>query len=247
MNINSEIRKSLEDYINKRIKGLKVPINVQGDILNRFGILRIVQRGKGRSAFIQPCKGGFTIFSRVSPTKINYRFLIAHEIAHTFFYDFRGPDEYPIHYPEPFEEELCDFGARAILIPKFIISPNLIKNPSLKKIIELSSVLEIEPQWLMLRLIENANLFNSAFLIFQAFEESLELKKKVNSPSLTLNRKIIGDVRKIIKEYSNEKYKTANKVYLGYTKQGGYFDMEIFRQDVDFFTKKHYAMLKPSP
>jgi len=60
---------------------------------------------------------GFKILLRRQSSHARLRFTIAHEICHTFFYQFVPELKFTPHEVDRNEERLCDFGAAELLMP----------------------------------------------------------------------------------------------------------------------------------
>ena len=81
-----------------------------------------LSRGGRREAraVLSPIAGGFRVLLSESFSESSRNMTIAHEIAHTFFYDIVGrvPQRPYGLSPTALEEELCEFGARTIMLPE---------------------------------------------------------------------------------------------------------------------------------
>lgn len=60
---------------------------------------------------------GFNISVGKSARNTRLRFTIAHELCHTFFYEYVPEVKFVPHAVDPGEERLCDFGAAELLMP----------------------------------------------------------------------------------------------------------------------------------
>jgi hypothetical protein len=60
---------------------------------------------------------GFNILLAERSGHSRLRFTIAHELCHTFFYEFVPELKFVPHGTDPGEERLCDFGAAELLMP----------------------------------------------------------------------------------------------------------------------------------
>lgn len=60
---------------------------------------------------------GFRMVVKHDSCEERIRFTIAHEICHTFFYEFVPELKFREHYTDDQEEALCNFGAASFLIP----------------------------------------------------------------------------------------------------------------------------------
>lgn len=247
MALSHENKTIIESYVNDKIKGLSIPIDMFGEILSRFNVQKVdlFYKTKAPTAIIRPIRGGFIIETRVPPgRKHAIKYLIAHELIHTFFYRFIGPNESPIHYRQPFEEELCDFGARAILIPRCAIPQDIGENLSVGLILDLCSSLDVKPKWLMVRLINDLEMLNCSLLIYRCLEGHYELGEKYNSREININRSGLSNIRKLIRETSSDKNITVDSQYLGSQESKKYFTIEIVKKTIDFFKEIYYILVK---
>jgi hypothetical protein len=130
-----------------------------------------------------------------------HRFLIAHEIAHTFLFDTKRVPfmDYAFFPPGSREVEfLCNLLARALLLPGSLIRKRLSKIPSLSdpafsliEINKLCAVFKVQHTVLLNRLIFDTGLWNCLFLRFRNYGEESNvwrLKEKY-LPSFYWNNK----------------------------------------------------------
>ena len=60
---------------------------------------------------------GFNVLLTRQGSRTRLRFTLAHEICHTFFYEFVPEIKFSPHEIDPQEERLCDLGASELLMP----------------------------------------------------------------------------------------------------------------------------------
>lgn len=130
-----------------------------------------------------------------------HRFLIAHEIAHTFLYDTKSVPfvDYAFFPPGSREIEfLCNFLARTILLPKPLIQKKLSKIPSLHdanfSLIEVSRLcnsFKVQHNVLLNRLIFDTGLWDCLFLRFRNYSDHVQNWRLVERylPSIYWNNK----------------------------------------------------------
>jgi Zn-dependent peptidase ImmA (M78 family)/transcriptional regulator with XRE-family HTH domain len=96
---------------------------------------------------------GFTIHIRRSSPHYRRRFTIAHELCHTFFYEFVPEMKFVVHTTDAAEERLCDLGAAELLMPAFRIKRAASRtSPSLRALAELSDTFAVSMEAIILRL-----------------------------------------------------------------------------------------------
>jgi len=82
--------------------------------------VRIMQQTNS-DAVLEPIGGlyrhGFNILLKRQSSFARLRFSLAHEICHTFFYEFVPEVKFLPHEIDAMEERLCDFGAAELLMP----------------------------------------------------------------------------------------------------------------------------------
>jgi Predicted Zn peptidase len=124
-------------------------------------------------ATLQINPNGFTIFTNQEKLFTNRgRFSIAHEIAHTFFYDIsQSPPQrlFPIFQKE--EEELCNIAASEILMPEFLVKDFSKHFPkpgdesfSLEILLTIASKFKVSPMALARRLCDDLDIWNSIIM-----------------------------------------------------------------------------------
>ena len=104
-----------------RVEGESGRVRLTGELLRARGIVSAVKALPNRlahDAVIDFTPPGYVIRYRVTtPTRI--RFSIAHEIAHTYFSDEQGRALLRLdHATDPTVESICNYLARALLLPR---------------------------------------------------------------------------------------------------------------------------------
>lgn len=72
---------------------------------------------------------GFNIVISKTSNQPRVRFTLAHEICHTFFYEFVPEMKFVPHETDPMEERLCDFGAAELLMPTALVRQTAAEHP----------------------------------------------------------------------------------------------------------------------
>ncbi len=72
---------------------------------------------------------GFNILLTRQRSYTRLRFTLAHEICHTFFYEFVPEVKFMPHQVDAMEERLCDFGAAELLMPTSAVKKNAAERP----------------------------------------------------------------------------------------------------------------------
>jgi len=62
---------------------------------------------------------GFKLTLNARSPKNRVRFTQAHELCHTFFYQYVPEIKFRPHLEDPGEEQLCNFGAAELLMPEY--------------------------------------------------------------------------------------------------------------------------------
>ncbi len=260
--------KEMENYVEKHINGMRVPINMNRAFYGKFNVLKLVYEKGGRfnvgeeghglgnrvdkdyptpRSSIRPVPGGFIIsIAALAPMFRDYRHLLAHELAHTYFYEYKGPKEIPIHSRRANEEGLCNYGARAILVPKSAISNLDIEKVRLKDILRISTNLNVWPQCLIARLSTDLRLLNVALLVYELREGMLRKKKEVSNLGIDFSLLMLGDIRKCIRVSIEKNVESFDNIFLGPASSGNWFDMEIIQEKASVFSKRSnvYILLK---
>jgi len=94
--------------------------------------VRIVEQLNSDAA-LEPIGGlyvhGFNILLTRQRSHTRLRFTLAHEICHTFFYEFVPEVKFVPHEIDTMEERLCDFGAAELLMPTSAVKKTAAESP----------------------------------------------------------------------------------------------------------------------
>ncbi len=111
---------------------------------------------------LSPVEGGFKIFIQNNFTdkpgaNRRQRFTIAHELAHTFYYDLNGevPKRSKGSPKGQKLERLCHIGASQILVPEILLRHEVEKNgevESAESVLDLASIFDVSPEVMIRRL-----------------------------------------------------------------------------------------------
>lgn len=72
---------------------------------------------------------GFNILFTEHSNRTRLRFTLAHELCHTFFYEYVPEMKFVPHKIDPMEERLCDFGAAELLMPSAAVQRSATQRP----------------------------------------------------------------------------------------------------------------------
>ena len=72
---------------------------------------------------------GFNILLTRQGSQARLRFTLAHEICHTFFYEYVPEIKFLPHETDPLEERLCDFGAAELLMSPSAVQKSAAQRP----------------------------------------------------------------------------------------------------------------------
>ena len=72
---------------------------------------------------------GFNVLLTQQGNRNRLRFTLAHEICHTFFYEYAPEIKFIPHEIDPMEERLCDFGAAELLMPSSAVQKSAAQRP----------------------------------------------------------------------------------------------------------------------
>src|SRR3989338_347069 len=159
-------------------------------------------------------------------TDFDYNFLLAHELAHTFFYDISKsiPANLTILPPgSGYLEYVCNKIARFLLMPSGVIQEELKKLPqitddsfTLSIINDLVNKFQVSHVNLLARIIGDETLWNCLFLRFEYFntDKSWRLREKYLPRYLNSQKYFIPPPDKHKKEDSPEKYPSAKNSFL---------------------------------
>ncbi len=165
-----------------------------GKVAKDRKIIKIINSAILVPSKLVPSKKGFTLQIKAKlnsslNSKHKKKLIIAHEIAHTFFFDISG--EFPVDNT-PFNqgyyrfERLCDYIGRCIIVPEKYLLDFLdnksFTNPknqdfNIKIISELKKKLNISREIILQRLIHDLELWNIAYFEFIKVQEETEYKK----------------------------------------------------------------------
>jgi hypothetical protein len=96
---------------------------------------------------------GFRLVLKGGTSHSRQRFTIAHELCHTFFYEFVPELKFRPHVTDPMEERLCNLGAAALLIPDSKCLRDIARaNVSLETLEQLSRQYEVSAEAMFIRL-----------------------------------------------------------------------------------------------
>ena len=97
-------------------------VTLAGDLLRSRGITAVVKSDSRRlahDAVIEFGGGAGYVIRYLTTTPTRMRFSVAHEIAHTYFTDVDGRALLMLeHRTDPTVESICDYFARALLLPR---------------------------------------------------------------------------------------------------------------------------------
>jgi len=145
-----------------KLKGpLQPPID-PSSLAELCGVLSVEHRRMVPEGVLTPVQGGFRIylqsnFAQQRGVKLRQRFTLAHELAHTFFYDRNGGVPKPAKGTPRGQrlERLCHIGASQILVPEIALR-NELKGEgevvSVQRILDLARLFEVSAEVLIRRL-----------------------------------------------------------------------------------------------
>jgi hypothetical protein len=100
---------------------------------NRHVISTRIVEGLDSLATLEPIGSryvhGFNILLARQSSHTRLRFTLAHEICHTFFYEYVPEVKFVPHEIDPMEERLCDFGAAELLMPASAVKQTATERP----------------------------------------------------------------------------------------------------------------------
>lgn len=241
-------RSAMEAYISERTHGVSVPVDVLGPVASSFHVfdIKTLWDKGGPTAVLHPTKGGFVISLRIPPARRkDFRSVVAHEFAHTFFYRYRGTSKTPLHVAHSQEESLCQYGARALLIPCEALPSKSSQLCSLPEILRLAQVFQVPPKWMAARLFCDLQIKEAAFFVYRFWAGRMKKTKQVVALSRPFTRRMLADLRAYIRESQSSKVK-ADGCYLGPMGRGAHFDIEVverratlFDNEADLFVLAH--------
>lgn len=96
---------------------------------------------------------GFNILLTRHVGHTRLRFTLAHEICHTFFYEFVPEIKFAPHLTDEMEERLCNFGAAELLMPSAAVHKVAVHRPiCMQSLCELAAVFSVSVAAMFLRL-----------------------------------------------------------------------------------------------
>lgn len=96
---------------------------------------------------------GFNVLLTRHAGHTRLRFTLAHEICHTFFYEFVPEIKFAPHPIDPFEERLCNLGAAELLMPAAAVERNASQRPiCMQSLCELASEFSVSIAAMFVRL-----------------------------------------------------------------------------------------------
>lgn len=96
---------------------------------------------------------GFVMRLRADQSGSRLRFTKAHEVCHTFFYEFMPELKFRLHTSDPVEERLCNIGAEEMLMPLVRIRAEAEDRPvSLESLEQLAELFGVSRSAMLVRL-----------------------------------------------------------------------------------------------
>lgn len=112
-------------------------------------------------------EAGFTIALSRNSRSYRWRFTLAHELFHTFFYELVPEIKFSPHTTDLEEERLCNLGAAELLLPKSEVKKHSKgMPPSLESLRTLAKKFQVSTQAMLLRL-KDLSLWTSALTIWR--------------------------------------------------------------------------------
>jgi hypothetical protein len=110
---------------------------------------------------------GFNIILTKKLSHTRLRFTLAHEICHTFFYEFVPEIKFAPHQTDEMEERLCNFGAAELLMPAASVQRFASQRPiCMQSLCELAAEFSVSVAAMFLRL-RSLRLWNCVFSEWQ--------------------------------------------------------------------------------
>jgi len=101
------------------------------------------------------CMDGFRIVLNCSSRASRGRFTLAHELCHTFFYEYVPEIKFLPHTTDPVEERLCNSGAAEMLMPAKLVKRTAKGQPVCLRTLEnLAALFQVSSEAMVLRLIK---------------------------------------------------------------------------------------------
>ena len=257
----------LESYIAERTDGLPVPIAITKQLLQQFRVLEIriirkrtsVRTGLIRlvdKVLLEPAQGGFVIKTRVPWGKgLDFRFLIAHELAHTYFYFWKDSKSVPVHLPHQAEEKLCDIGARALLMPRNVIERKIPEGSflSISALGQLAHDLDVPIDWVATRVLCDLRITEGAFFVYEVVRDGgMRIRAKAKSSAIGLGvhltRPMKINLNNLIKAMDAQSIELP-RYFLGKIGKGQSFSIQLLKKNGgrSLFPEPEivYALLRP--
>lgn len=96
---------------------------------------------------------GFKLTLNAKSPKRRVRFTQAHELCHTFFYEYVPEIKFRPHIEDPAEEHLCNFGAAELLMPEHSLRKETKElRRSIQSLLSLTALYGVSPEAMMSRL-----------------------------------------------------------------------------------------------
>jgi len=159
------------------VKALRASSRVKGNasgIESYFGqrlIKEVIYRSElDCDGFVKPLGGtysaGFQIVINSRCRLTRFRFTLAHELCHTFFYEIVPEIKFCHRLVDPQEERLCNIGAAELLMPVLAVKKAAKGlDISLKSLDDLANRFQVSAEAMILRL-RSAKLWNSIYSIW---------------------------------------------------------------------------------
>ncbi|MDE1861281.1 MAG: ImmA/IrrE family metallo-endopeptidase [Thaumarchaeota archaeon] len=203
----NQIRRLLDSYINNllwKAKELTPPINPE-NIAPLVGVREIRKTLWHSDGSLIPRKDGFEIIINSQTKNVRQRSVCAHEIGHTFFYNWNDGTPTKIFYDIPYweEEGMVYEIARKILIPTNLIT-KMVKSRHItfQNLQEMAQTFGVSYEFIIRRL-GDLDLLDSVILLIEIINESkTDYKYKVkikNKPTWDKNKLIINGGKFIAK------------------------------------------------
>lgn len=236
------------EYVLGKVCGDRLPVNLI-PVAKFQRVLKIELLPMMVEGCTKPVRGGFEIFIQndvsipisvnseddVSSLKPRQRFTFAHEIIHTFFYDWdRDPPKQSKHSPKSDAlEKLCNYGAGHLLLPTRLLKKRIEgKNPATHRfVLSLAKEFGLSTEVIIRQLneIDFQGKTNRALLLLN-FDDSFSgasitaycfhpsLLPYLNKPQVSLNLKdwspIFGEVEEFLTEPAWEHHLERGKCEL---------------------------------
>jgi IrrE N-terminal-like domain len=143
--------------LKRSVKREILAVEVNNHFVKRNVFHLDIAPGLSSDGYVEPLgndfRAGFRIVLREESALTRTRFTIAHELCHTFFYEFVPELKYGSSETDPEEERLCNLGAGELLMPgralKKLARTHTVSMDSLEK---LASSYIVSPEAMLVRL-----------------------------------------------------------------------------------------------